>query len=59
MPTHSPEIVNIKQSEPEIAKAVAAVCCELVPGWKALPHASIKVCTRQCPSHSSLVALCR
>ncbi len=59
MPAQSPVSVNIKQSEPEVAEAVAAICCELVPGWKALPHASIKVCTRLCPSRSGFVALCR
>ena len=44
MHAHSPVAIDIKQTEADLARAVTDVCCELVPGWRALPHNSIKVC---------------
>ncbi|KAK9842050.1 hypothetical protein WJX81_006195 [Elliptochloris bilobata] len=42
MHAHSPVSIELKQPEADLATAVADICCELVPGWKSLPHEAIK-----------------
>ena len=46
LPPHAPSVVGDTEQPPEhIQEQVITACCQLLPGWKALPRESFKIST--------------